>query len=48
MSGCPMLSAIVPRLEFEMFWLRILLVSSSALFPVELEKYFVRRLDRNK
>ncbi len=29
-------------------WLRILLVSSSVLFLVELEKYFVRHLDRNK
>ena len=29
-------------------WLRILLVSSSVLFLVELEKYLVRRLDRNK
>jgi len=28
-------------------WLRILLVASSVLFLVELEKYFVRRLDRN-
>lgn len=29
-------------------WLRILLVSSSVLFLVELEKYFVRRIDRNR
>ena len=29
-------------------WLRILLVSSSVLFLVELEKYFVRRVNRNK
>ncbi len=29
-------------------WLRILLVSSSVLFLVELEKYFVRYLERNK
>jgi len=29
-------------------WLRILLVSSSVLFLVELEKYFVRRIGRNK
>jgi len=29
-------------------WLRILLVASSVLFLVELEKYFVRRIDRNK
>ena len=29
-------------------WLRILLVSSSVLFLVELEKYFVRRLDRKR
>ncbi len=29
-------------------WLRILLVSSSVLFLVELEKYFVRRMDRNR
>ena len=29
-------------------WLRILLVSSSVLFLVELEKVFVRRLDRNR
>ncbi len=28
-------------------WLRILLVSSSVLFLVELEKFFVRRLNRN-
>lgn len=28
-------------------WLRILLVSSSVLFLVELEKYFMRRMDRN-
>ena len=29
-------------------WLRILIVSSSVLFLVELEKYFVRRINRNK
>jgi len=29
-------------------WLHILFVSSSVLFLVELEKYFVRRMDRNK
>jgi magnesium-transporting ATPase (P-type) len=29
-------------------WVRILLVSSSVLFLVELEKYFVRRMDRNR
>jgi magnesium-transporting ATPase (P-type) len=29
-------------------WLRILLVSSSVLILVELEKYFVRHMDRNK
>ncbi|MEN8177838.1 MAG: cation-transporting P-type ATPase [Pseudomonadota bacterium] len=29
-------------------WVRILLVSSSVLFLVELEKYFVRHMDRNK
>ncbi len=29
-------------------WLRILLVSSSVLFLVELEKYFVRYFDRNR
>jgi magnesium-transporting ATPase (P-type) len=29
-------------------WFRILLVSSSVLFLVELEKYFVRHMDRNK
>jgi len=29
-------------------WLRILLVTSSVLFLVELEKYFVRRIDRNR
>ncbi len=28
-------------------WLRILLVSSSVLFLVELEKYIVRHMDRN-
>ncbi len=29
-------------------WLRIVLVASSVLFLVELEKYFVRHIDRNK
>jgi hypothetical protein len=29
-------------------WLRILLVSSSVLLLVELEKYFVRRIGRTK
>jgi len=29
-------------------WLRILLVASSILFLVELEKYFVRHINRNK
>jgi calcium-translocating P-type ATPase len=29
-------------------WLRILLVASSVLFIVELEKYFVRHMDRNR
>jgi len=29
-------------------WLRIILVSSSVLFLVELEKYFVRRAGRNR
>jgi uncharacterized membrane protein len=29
-------------------WLRIVLVASSVLFLVELGKYFVRRIDRNK
>lgn len=29
-------------------WLRILLVASSVLFLVELEKYFVRQMNRNK
>jgi magnesium-transporting ATPase (P-type) len=29
-------------------WLRIVLVSSTVLFLVELEKYFVRHIDRNK
>ncbi len=29
-------------------WLRILLVSSSVLFLVELEKYFVRRMKQNR
>lgn len=29
-------------------WLRILLVASSVLFLVELKKYFVRRINRNK
>jgi magnesium-transporting ATPase (P-type) len=34
-------------IDFNM-WLRILLVSSSVLFLVELEKYFVRRMARNR
>jgi magnesium-transporting ATPase (P-type) len=29
-------------------WVRILLVASSVLFLVELEKYFVRRMERNR
>ncbi len=29
-------------------WLRILLVASSVLFLVELEKYFIRRMERNR
>ncbi len=29
-------------------WFRILLVSSSVLFLVELEKFFVQRLNRNR
>lgn len=29
-------------------WLRILFVASSVLFLVELEKYFVRHMNRNK